>query len=282
MLLLSGIAVTVPAYAEELAAVTMEDLLASSDVVLSENAMSGAPVAIVAHPEAAEGGKFLKTNFGLTIAALIRAWKQNARAGLELLPRDLIPRPTGTSGGSLITNAEFTTDVSGWTAVNAYGGATDFGPILAPGTSVDGKFAVAHTGPWDNSNQGSLTQTVRVNTPQDMMFTVSYNFITTEWSQNYGTQFNDNATVTVSDPSGANVKFALFESLNSSAFTPVSGLPETLNNDRGNTGGTTGWLTSSSETIFFDRGDYKIRIEVNDVSDKTIDSAILVDMVSLQ
>lgn len=280
-------------HAEDQTAVTMEDLLASSDIVLSEDAQSGAPVAVAAHPEQAEGGISLKA-LGLKMQALIAAWKLDPVGGLGAFLREnrLINAPV--AGGGLIQNGEFTTDLAGWTVANrlyggasAYGGASSFGPIVAPAGSVDGKFAVVHTGTWDQSSHGQIEQTFRLNQPTSATFTVVSNFITTEPMTGNAGQFNDNGIINVyiNDGTGS-ILFTAFDSRNSSTWIPVTDLPLVLNGDRAagvNSGNQTGWLTATSGTIFFDRNtNYNVLIEVNDVSDATYDSAILVDMVGLQ
>lgn len=272
----------------QVGAVTLEDLVNSSDVIMSEKAQGGAAVAVVEHPENFEGGIKLAGGQGITMQAIISQWKLDPVGGLGTLMRDAAQGNAPVAAGGLIQNGEFTTDLAGWTVANmsyggasAYGGASSFGPIVAPAGSVDGRFAVVHTGTWDQSNHGSIEQGFRVNQATSATFTIGYNFITTE---DNAAQFNDNGIINVylNDGTGT-VMFGAFDSKNSSTFTPVSGLPLVLNGGWGQNGFQTGWQTASSGTLFFNKNmDYSVRIEVNDVSDRVLDSAILVDMVGLQ
>ncbi len=285
VLAIAGTCVVAPGVrAEEATPVSMDDLLLSEDIVLTPSAMTGGAVEIVARPEEVRGGVTLKQKIGILISSLVKIWKTRPIDGLELLPRDLIQRLFGSSGGTSITNAEFTTDLSGWTSLNAYAGASAFGTVTPAATSTDNRFAVTYSGTWDAGNQGYIEQTFHVNTPKNMTFSVLYNFITTEINAavgGSGAHFNDNALVTLTHADGT-VQFGLFESVNSSTLIPVSGLPNLINAGRGQTGGQTGWITKSSDVLSFDAGDYTVRIEVNDVSDFYGDSAMLVDMVGLQ
>jgi hypothetical protein len=267
----------------------LDSLIASEDVLLTEEAaVGGTAVDIVAKPEEIEGGGVLKQNVGMMISAIARAWRSRPIDGLEILPRDMPKGGLGGSGGgggpAMIKNGEFGTDLNYWTAKNAYGGFSSFGSVVPDALSADGKFAVMHTGTWDAGVQGSIQQTFNVNVAKEMTFSVLYNFITTE--VNYltggsGAHFNDNAIVTLSHSDGT-VQFGLFESVNSSTFMPVTGLPNMINNGRGQDGSQTGWIARNSGPILFATGNYTVRIEVNDVSDACVDSAMLVDMVGLQ
>lgn len=259
---------------------SLEALLTSSDVVLSKDAASGVPVKLVEDPGKIEGGVVLRNDLGLTISAIAKAWKGNPISGLEQLPRDLAGGGGGGGGATdLLRNGEFTTDVSGWTAANAYGGEISFGPIAAPAGSSDGRFAVVHTGS-GSVMQGSLEQRIRINSPANAAFLVRYNFVSTEWMGSSGGKYNDNAVITLRDNQSNEIRFGLFESVNGSTMSPVSGLPDVISGN-GQNGGQTGWLTQSSALLFFDRGNYTVSIEVNDVSDGYYDSALLVDAVSL-
>lgn len=258
---------------------TFEELIFSRDVVLEPAAASGAPVSIVARPARIDAGRRDDPNRGRLIAAIIEAWKANPNG---MLPRDLIPRPGNRISDQRIGNGEFTADVGGWTAVNAYGGAASFGAIAPAASSADGRFAVLHTGPWDDAAQGSLEQIFRVHRPAELSVALLYNFVTTEWPQQYGQQWNDNAAIVIHNVAGTEVKFAFSTSLNEAEFTPVSGLPEVINAGRGQSGGTTGWRRVGADPLYYARGEYRIRIEVNDVADRRNDSALLVDQVSLR
>jgi hypothetical protein len=271
-------------------AVTLDALLASSDLVLSEAAREGVAVELVMNPGEVLGAapprnfrQYLRSQ-GITIRELRQQNPGNWRELLKALRdewRAIRNGGGGGGGGSLITNPEFTTDVSGWTAINAYGGATSFGSIVPDAASVDGSFAVAHTGVWTDAAYGMLEQTFNVSSSTTANFAVLYNFVTTEWGSTSGAQFNDAATVTLTNASGA-VQFRLIESALGSQLFAATDLPTIMNGGRGQTGGQTGWVVGSSGPLVFAPGVYTIRIDVGDAADAALDSAILVDRVGLQ
>lgn len=192
----------------------------------------------------------------------------------------------------LILNNEFTHGLSHWDHHSAY--VTDsFGPIRASELSTDGVFAVAHTGYWgppywDSNDHGFLEQAVNVPMSRNAAFNMLYNFVTGEYPVWVGTQYNDQILVTLSGPSGE-LMVNLREYLNSASFTPVSGLPmfgwplDAQGNVIGwHEGGQTGWKIFNQGSLALKSGIYRIRIEVRDAGDDIVDSAILVDRVSLR
>jgi hypothetical protein len=282
VIMMTGFGVTA-AYAEP---VTLEALLASSDVVLSESARSGVAIEIAAQPREILGGVGngnggTPPGQGGTPPGL----GGGTPPGQGGTPPGQGGTPPGQGGGSggggLLTNMEFTTGVTGWTAINAYGGATSFGSVVPDASSLDGAFAVAHTGIWGAASYGSLEQSFTVSSSTSANFSVLYNFITTEWGSTSGAQFNDMASVTITNPDGT-YAFRLVESAQGSQLFPVSGLPTTINGGRGQEGGQTGWVVGSSGPLVFGTGTYTIRIDVTDAADVYVDSAILVDRVGLQ
>lgn len=265
-----------PVYGE----IKLDDLVNSSDVVLSPEAQSGAAVAIVQNPELMEGGTKLALGLNVKMKDLVAAWRDGDReVGLTTFAQDLSSNPPPAVGTDLVVNGEFTSDLSGWISENAFGGVSSFGPITAPVGSADGKFAVAHTGPWKASNRGMIEQDFMMPTSANAVLSVVYNFVTTEFPTSVGSTFNDNMIVTLDDKRDK-IVFSLFEDVNTSSFSPVSGLPSELMylSD----GGQTGWITENSPQLWLrSGGPYTITIEVNDVTDYIFDSAILVDRVGI-
>lgn len=197
------------------------------------------------------------------------------------------------SGGSddaatreLIQNNEFTQGLAGWTGDGAYT-ATEFGPIRASAGSNDGVFAVVHNGDWDQRSQGSLNQAIQVPFARNASFNMLYNFVTTEFPTWQGSDFNDHFKMTLSGPSGE-LELSKAEFLNSGSFTEVHGVPlfgwdyVFENGDWQVVGGQTGWQTFNYSKLPIKQGIYALRIEVNDVGDDIVDSAILIDRVSLR
>jgi hypothetical protein len=176
----------------------------------------------------------------------------------------------------LILNNEFK-DLSNWEYKNAFT-TSHFGPITAdPNMSFDKIFAVVHTGLGESSNQGYLEQSINIPMSRNATFSMLYNFVTCEYPQWYGSKFNDNVKVKIVGPSG-DLILDFSKELNSSSFSFVNGLPgDVLDHTWG---GQTGWLLFTKD-LLFKNGIYKLRIEVNDVSDNIFDSAVLVDRVGL-
>lgn len=266
--------------------VTLEALLASSDVVLCEAAQSGAAVEIAAEPSDILGGVGngnggTPPGQGGTPPGLGGGTPPGQGGGTPPGQGGTPPGQGGGGGGALLSNMEFTNGVTGWTTINAYGGATSFGSILPDAASLDGAFAVAHTGIWGEASYGSIEQSFTISSSTSANFSVLYNFITTEWGSTSGAQFNDMASVTISNPDGT-YAFRLVESAQGSQLFSVTGLPSVINGGRGQDGGQTGWVVGASGPLVFGTGTYTVRIDVSDAADSFVDSAILVDRVGLQ
>lgn len=188
-------------------------------------------------------------------------------------------------GGELILNNEFTNGLEHWTSRNAFV-ASSFGPITASALSTDGVFAVAHTGYGEQSNLGYIEQAINVPMSRNGAFKMLFNFVTTEFPYWQGSEYNDYFQVTLEGPSGKKT-FSAAEFLNSTNFSLVTGLPSDVLEgwgwaNGGWVGGQTGWQNKSSGSLALKSGIYRLRISVHDVGDRIVDSAILVDRVSLR
>ena len=99
-----------------------------------------------------------------------------------------------------------------------------------------------------------------------------YNFVTEEYPEFVGTQFNDCTIVRLEAPNGSIFDLA-FESVNSSSFSSVSGI-DFPGGD--NTVGMTGWRTVAVDVpVTQGPGDY--RVFITDVGDDIFDSVLLLD-----
>lgn len=262
---------------------SFESLLASADIVLNEEAKSGARIAVAENPSEIVAGN------SLTRQELIQMWlgderlftASNLKAFLdENLGKEKLPpgQQNRVSGVELIVNGEFGS-LDGWTYKNAIGGLSSFGEVVASPASNDNVFAAAHTRL--NEVQGFIEQTVHVKNPREAVFNVLYNFITMEFPLRMDFPTDDFATVTISDNKNS-IKFQVHESKSTSSFSSVN-IPRHLLAGLNGTqvGGQTGWLETSKD-LSFNPGNYKIRIEVNDVWGTSADAAILVDRISLK
>ena len=201
------------------------------------------------------------------------------------------PPSTIQSLSELVKGGEFSTssDLAYWTEKsNAKAGYSSFGSISYPGASSDQLFGFVHTGLGATSDQGSMLQTVLPIKNSSAVFTARYNFVTTEFPQFLGSQFNDSFVIKIEDiESGATKVLASFSGSLNTLFDPndpvVQNLPAEFLDMVASGGGQTGWVTESSDQIALKaNGKYRIYIDVRDVGDKIYDSALLIDKVSLR
>ena len=202
-----------------------------------------------------------------------------------LLPNTIQSLSELVKGGEFSTSA----DLDHWTEKsNAKAGYSSFGSISYPGVSSDQRFGFVHTGLGANSDQGFMLQTVLPLKSSSAVFNARYNFVTTEFPQFLGSQYNDSFVIKIEDiASGATKVLASFSgSLNTlfDANDPViQNLPAQFLDMVASGGGQTGWVTKSSDQIALKSGGkYRIYIDVQDVGDKIYDSALLIDKVSLR
>jgi hypothetical protein len=131
------------------------------------------------------------------------------------------------------------------------------------------------SGPSGDQTSGTMTQSFTIQ-PGVTSFpiTFDYAFVTEEWPEFVGTQFNDSMTITMITPSGATVTLAN-ETVNGSAFTAVTG----INFPGGdNTTGWTGWKTKTI-TVPVTAGPGTYRVFVTDAGDDIYDSAVIIDKI---
>jgi len=114
----------------------------------------------------------------------------------------------------LVKGGEFSTsaDLDHWTEKsNAKAGYSSFGSISYPGVSSDQRFGFVHTGLGANSDQGFMLQTVLPLKSSSAVFNARYNFVTTEFPQFLGSQYNDSFVIKIEDiASGATKVLASF------------------------------------------------------------------------
>lgn len=159
-----------------------------------------------------------------------------------------------------------------WTRVGTASSIPNLGPLQPRDRK---RMGFLSSGPAGDQVAGSLTQTFTVQ-PGVTSFPLSfeYAFVTEEWPEFVGTQFNDSMTVTLVTPSGGTVTLAS-ETVNGSAFTAVGG----INFPGGDsTTGWTGWKTKTV-TVPTSAGPGTYRIFVTDAGDDIYDSAIVIDKI---
>jgi hypothetical protein len=153
----------------------------------------------------------------------------------------------------------------------------DFGTIVSPGgmiTSVNNA-GVAVT---IAEKQYTLPDGQRT-----FSFSTNANFVTTEFPEFVGTEFNDTGKVTIVTPAGREftLNTVFSEAVNSSSFTPVSNLPAPLQKDDGlatPTGGQTGFSSVGVTSLPVTPGGTVIlRVEVENIGDTSYPSAVLLN-----
>lgn len=161
------------------------------------------------------------------------------------------------------------------TASLHYASGTTYGPITAPGG-----------GNIDSLNNSGLPETVMVkeftmgNDQRYLSLAGLANFVTTEFPNFVGTQYNDEITIIVTTPGGQSATFTLAElygaSVNTSTFTPVSGLPFPMigpGNTPPDSGGQTGWSTFMQRLRVAPGGTVRLEVHVKNAVDTSYPSA---------
>jgi hypothetical protein len=159
-----------------------------------------------------------------------------------------------------------------WTRLGTVSSIPNLGPLVPRDRK---RMGFLSSGPSGDQTSGTMTQSFTIQ-PGVTSFpiTFDYAFVTEEWPEFVGTQFNDSMTITMITPSGATVTLAN-ETVNGSAFTAVTG----INFPGGdNTTGWTGWKTKTI-TVPVTAGPGTYRVFVTDAGDDIYDSAVIIDKI---
>ena len=151
---------------------------------------------------------------------------------------------------------------------------TSLGPLLpTDGTHM----AYLSTGPAASQTAATLRRDFVVQ-PGVTEFGISfdYDFISEEWPEYVGSQFDDELRIVLVEPDGTEVLLAV-ETINDSLYFPIEG----INFPGGDqTVGHTGWKTATAVVpITKGPGSYAVRIE--DAGDNLYDSVVLLDRIRL-
>jgi hypothetical protein len=164
------------------------------------------------------------------------------------------------------------------TASLHYASGTTYGPITAPEGGVI-----------DSLNNDGQVETIMVK-EFTMGINQNYlslegvaNFVTTEYPNFVGSQYNDDVTIIVTTPGGVSTTVTLAQlfgaSVNASTFTPVSGLPFPMigpSNVPPDSGGQTGWEAFFQKMRVAPGGKVRIEVHVRNATDTAYPSAALV------
>jgi len=181
----------------------------------------------------------------------------------------------GESAGPIqdaLINGDFETgDLTGWELGGAGGVVTSFGPILPYEGSYMAMISSGSGAIGDASSALEQSFTVPVGATT---LTIHYNFVSEEYPEFVGSQYNDVFNATLHTPDGA--REIVFEEVNSANFQPVEGIPCGSGDC---TWGQTGWITASIDVSQWAGTDDTLTLTVHDVGDTIYDTVVLLDNI---
>ncbi|MEX3071546.1 S8 family serine peptidase [Vibrio alginolyticus] len=166
-------------------------------------------------------------------------------------------------------------DLSEWQVSGTASSITELSSLLPV---AGNRMAILSTGPSEDGVETTLTKSVNIQpgvTELPLEFT--YNFITEEYPEYIGSQFDDTLVITLTSPDGT-VHELVTESVNDSEFTLVEGLDLPDGDD---TAGQTGFKTVNF-VIPVTEGEGEYRINISDQEDGLYDSVLLIDNIRLK
>lgn len=114
---------------------------------------------------------------------------------------------------------------------------------------------------------------------KQVTLTFNGNFVTNEYPVYVGSQYNDYATVKITSPSGNVTPVTAFnQSLNSSNFATVNGLPSPLSSS----GGQTGFKPSTATINVAGGGKVTVEVKVANLGDTALPSAVLLNKITVK
>lgn len=114
---------------------------------------------------------------------------------------------------------------------------------------------------------------------KQVTLTFNGNFVTNEYPQYVGSQYNDYASVKITSPSGNVTPVTAFnQALNSSNFTTVNGLPSPMMSS----GGQTGFKASTATINVAGGGKVTVEVKVANVGDTAVPSAVLLNKITVK
>jgi hypothetical protein len=180
----------------------------------------------------------------------------------------------GTSVQEFLKNGDFETgDLTYWTLT----GLGDVGTALGPIEPFEGQY-MAMISSGDGSIGGSssaLEQTFTVPLGATTL-TLHYNFVSEEYPEFVGSDFNDVFLATLHTPNGS--REIAFEEVNNANFYEVEGIPCGSGDC---TWGQTGWLEASIDVAQWAGTDDTLSLTVHDVGDTIYDTIVLLDAIEL-
>ena len=161
-------------------------------------------------------------------------------------------------------------NLSGWVKSGAASSVAALGPLAPPDRA---RMAYISTGPAATNISTSMSQDFTVQAGiSSIPVQLEYNFVTEEYPEWVGTQYNDCVQIKLQTPDGS-IHTLAYESVNSSDFSPVGGVSLPGGDD---TVGQTGWKTVAVN-VPVTQGAGKYRIFITDKGDDIFDSVLLMD-----
>lgn len=160
--------------------------------------------------------------------------------------------------------------------VGTCGSKAMLGPNLMPQHRK--RMAACSTGPAGDQVAATLEKRFTVQPGvTSLPIQLVYDFVTEEYPEFVGTQFNDALDVRLIAPDGSETQLAM-ETINDSTFTLIGGI-DFPGGDQ--TVGHTGWKTES-QTPAAAQGSWRLVIRVADAGDDIYDSVVLLDHIRLK
>ncbi len=166
-------------------------------------------------------------------------------------------------------------DLSEWSQIGSCSSLTALGPLVPQHRS---RMGYCSTGPAGDQVGATLKHCFEVQPGlASLPIRFDYNFITEEYPEWVGTQFDDFLEVTITAPDGT-VTNLVMESVNASTFVPIGGMDFPGGDD---TVGHTGWKTAMA-MIAVTAGAGQYVIDISDTGDDIYDSVVLVDNIRFE
>jgi subtilisin family serine protease len=160
--------------------------------------------------------------------------------------------------------------LEGWKKSGTASSVTLLGPLSPP---LGSRMALTSTGPGGDGAETELYQDFTVQSGvSSIPVQLTYNFVSEEYPEFVGTQFNDCVNVEIQAPNGS-IYVVAAESINNSTFTSIAGI-DFPGGDT--TSGQTGWKTVAVD-VPVTAGPGKYRVFITDAGDDIYDSIMLLD-----
>jgi len=166
-------------------------------------------------------------------------------------------------------------DLGEWIQSGSCSSLTSLGPLVPQHRN---RMGYCSTGPAGDQSGATLQHCFEVQPGvTSLPIKFEYNFITEEFPEWVGTQFDDFMNITITAPDGTVTNLAA-ESVNASLFVPIGGM-DFPGGDL--TVGHTNWQTAMA-TIAVTSGPGQYIIDISDTGDDIYDSVVLIDNIRLK